>query len=168
MASRINVLPKNLINQIAAGEVIVRPASVVKELLENSIDAHASSINVSISNGCRDIKVTDDGEGMSPEDARICFNRHTTSKIAVLEDIEKINHGDVIVAGMTTPALMTKGMGRAGAIITDEGGLTCHAAALSREFKIPALIGTGNATGLLKDGDIVEINTEKGIAKILK
>ena len=75
-----------------------------------------------------------------------------------------MDYGSIIVSRMTTPNLITKGMKKAGAIITDEGGITCHAAVLSREFNIPALIGTGNATKLLKDGDMVEIDTDKGIA----
>lgn len=91
MTAKIKLLSKNLINQIAAGEVIARPASVVKELLENSFDAHASLVTIYVSNNCRDIKVTDDGDGMSPEDAEICFKRHSTSKIASLDDLEKID-----------------------------------------------------------------------------
>ena len=56
----------------------------------------------------------------------------------------------------------------ASAIVTDEGGLTCHAAIISRELKIPCIVGTGNATKVLKDGDLVEVDANKGIVKILK
>lgn len=80
------------------------------------------------------------------------------------DDVKKINQGDVIVLKMTTADLITENMKKAGAIITDEGGITCHAAIISREFNIPALIGTKVATKILKDNDLVEIDTEKGIA----
>ncbi len=83
----IILLPPTLINQIAAGEVICRPASVAKELIENSIDAGASRITIGASEDARDITVTDDGCGMMPDDAPLSFQRHTTSKIATLDDI---------------------------------------------------------------------------------
>jgi len=87
----IRVLPSNIANLIAAGEVVGRPASVVKELMENSIDAGATTVSVSILDAGRTlIQVIDDGCGMSPEDAAICFERHATSKIAQAEDLEKI------------------------------------------------------------------------------
>ena len=88
---RIKLLDKNLINQIAAGEVIERPASVVKELVENSIDAGASRINVDISNDCRDIRVADNGSGIHKDDIEKAFTRHATSKISVQEDLWNIN-----------------------------------------------------------------------------
>lgn len=87
--------------------------------------------------------------------------------IITSKDKEKMDLGDVMVARMITPEL-GKCMKKAGAIITDEGGVTCHAAVLSREFNIPALIGTKNATKLLQDGDIIEIDTDKGIANKVK
>ncbi|MBA4336919.1 hypothetical protein C0416_04080 [bacterium] len=89
--SIIKVLPENLINQIAAGEVVERPASVVKELLENSIDAGATSIILEI-NGAGDelIKITDNGHGMDQEDAKLAFERHATSKIGSQEDLFNI------------------------------------------------------------------------------
>jgi DNA mismatch repair protein MutL len=86
----IHILPQTLINKIAAGEVIVRPASVVKELVENSTDARPRRIAVEISNSCRNIKVTDDGSGMEREDAEIAFQRHSTSKIATYDDINRL------------------------------------------------------------------------------
>lgn len=84
---RIKVLPQTLINQIAAGEVIVRMASVVKELVENSIDAGASRIEVSVSNEARDLEIRDDGCGMERDDAELSLQRHATSKIRTLDDL---------------------------------------------------------------------------------
>ena len=78
----IHLLPDSVANQIAAGEVIQRPASVIKELIENSIDAGARSINVSVVDAGRtSIQVIDDGCGMTDTDARLSFERHATSKI---------------------------------------------------------------------------------------
>ena len=88
MSDIIHLLPDSIANQIAAGEVIQRPASVVKELVENSIDAGAEHIQISIKEAGRTlIQVTDDGKGMSPTDARMAFERHATSKIKSSEDL---------------------------------------------------------------------------------
>ena len=78
---RIVQLSKNVINQIAAGEVIERPFSVIKELVENSIDAGATRISVEVSNECRDLRVADNGSGIHPEDIVLAFSKHATSKI---------------------------------------------------------------------------------------
>jgi len=89
--SKIRVLPDSLANKIAAGEVVERPASIVKELIENSIDAGARSIEVAIETGGRRlIRVSDDGEGMTRDDAILAFERHATSKIKSAEDLEMI------------------------------------------------------------------------------
>lgn len=91
MNEKIKVLDSLLASKIAAGEVVERPCSVVKELMENSIDAGASSIHVHIiEGGKRLIKVTDDGEGMSRQDSRLAFARHATSKISLEADLEAI------------------------------------------------------------------------------
>jgi DNA mismatch repair protein MutL len=91
MASKIKILPDNLANQIAAGEVVERPASVVKELVENAIDAGASRIGIDIELGGRRLmRISDDGEGMVRDDAILSFERHATSKITTLEDLARI------------------------------------------------------------------------------
>ncbi len=90
-ANKIKILPEQIINKIAAGEVVQRPASVVKELLENAIDAGAENVELLIKRaGKALIQVSDDGVGMSEEDAVLSIQRHATSKIASYEDLEKI------------------------------------------------------------------------------
>jgi len=89
--ARIKQLSKHLINQIAAGEVIERPASVVKELTENSIDAGATRISVEITNDCRDIRVADNGSGIHPDDIMLAFSKHATSKLQNDEDLFEIH-----------------------------------------------------------------------------
>src|ERR1041385_4086218 len=89
--NRIRLLPEHVANQIAAGEVVERPASVVKELVENSLDAEARRITVEIQAGGRSLlRVTDDGFGMSRDDALLCLERHATSKIQRAEDLHRI------------------------------------------------------------------------------
>ncbi len=91
MSSIINILPDHLANKIAAGEVVQRPESVIKELLENSIDAGSTSISVTIKNAGKTLmQVVDNGKGMSEQDALTSFARHATSKISSYEDLENI------------------------------------------------------------------------------
>lgn len=90
-ANKIRILPDTLANQIAAGEVVERPASVIKELVENSIDAGATRIQIDVELGGRRLmRVSDDGEGMRRDDAVLAFERHATSKIVTLEDLARI------------------------------------------------------------------------------
>lgn len=92
MSDIIQLLPDHVANQIAAGEVVQRPASVVKELLENAIDAGATQINLLIKDAGKTlIQVADNGFGMSATDARLCFERHATSKIKQAEDLFNLN-----------------------------------------------------------------------------
>ena len=87
----LRILPQNVANMIAAGEVVQRPASVVKELLENALDAGADKVSVVVTDAGRTlIRVVDNGCGMSPDDAVLCFERHATSKIATPEDLSAI------------------------------------------------------------------------------
>src|SRR4026207_2077565 len=84
----VQLLPDNIANQIAAGEVIQRPSSAVKELMENAVDAGATEIKLIINDAGKSIiQVIDNGSGMSETDARMCFERHATSKIQTIEDL---------------------------------------------------------------------------------
>lgn len=82
-------------------------------------------------------------------------------------DLYKIETGDIMVSPMTTPDFVTA-MGKAAAFVTDEGGITCHAAIVAREMKKPCIVGTKTATQSLKEGDFVEVDAKKGIVKIIK
>ena len=92
MTDIIKILPDNVANQIAAGEVVQRPASAVKELLENAIDAGATDIQLIIKDAGKTlIQVVDNGQGMSETDARLCFERHATSKISDAHDLFQLH-----------------------------------------------------------------------------
>ena len=92
MENKIRLLPEIVANQIAAGEVVNNPSSVVKEMMENAIDAGASSVTVNYRNaGLELIQIVDNGCGMSPLDARMAFDRHATSKITSLDDVYRLH-----------------------------------------------------------------------------
>src|SRR6266581_4675467 len=126
---KIRVLPDDIANRIAAGEVVERPASVVKELMENSLDAGARKIAVDIEEGGRKrIRVTDDGEGMIPEDALACFGRHATSKLYQPDDLFSIKtlgfRGEALpsIASVSRLMLETQAEGSDGTAIEIAGG----------------------------------------------
>ncbi len=127
---KIKVLDSITYNQIAAGEVIERPANVVKELVENAIDAGAESITIFISNSARDITVIDDGVGMERQDARNCFYKHATSKLQTSEDLETIGtfgfRGEAIpaIASVSMMTIKTKHASEeVGTAVVSKGGI---------------------------------------------
>jgi len=129
MADIIKLLPDHVANQIAAGEVVQRPASAVKELLENAIDAGSSSIMLIVRDGGKAlIQVVDDGIGMSATDARLSFERHATSKIQKAEDLFDLNtkgfRGEALasIAAIAHVEMLTKPEGaELGTILKIEG-----------------------------------------------
>ena len=127
----INVLDENLINKIAAGEVVERPASAIKELIENSIDADSDQITIEIAEaGDKLIRITDNGFGMDKEDAILCLERHATSKLKSIEDLHSVRsmgfRGEALasIAAVSKMKLTTKKRGESvGTEITVEGGI---------------------------------------------
>src|SRR4051812_47685782 len=141
---KINRLPPDLANQIAAGEVVERPASVVKELVENAIDAGARRIAIHVElGGKKQVRVEDDGEGMDPDDARLAIERHATSKIRRADDLAAIlTHGfrgEALpsIASVSRFNLRTRTRERdSGTEIRVNGGL------IAADLEVPAATGT--------------------------
>jgi DNA mismatch repair protein MutL len=130
MSRRIQVLADAVANQIAAGEAVERPSSVVKELVENALDAGATRVEIAVERGGkRRIRVSDDGVGMGREDALLCFDRHATSKITVAADLTGVRtfgfRGEAIpsIAAVSRVTLETwDGEGEAGTCVRVDGG----------------------------------------------
>jgi DNA mismatch repair protein MutL len=151
MSQKIHVLSEQTINQIAAGEVIENPSSVVKELVDNAIDAGATEISVSIQGGGRQcIRVEDNGSGMAEDDALLCLERHATSKIHAVEDIAQISsmgfRGEAIpsIAAISKLMILTRQVDAPQAtLVMVEGGtiLKCEAAERSAgtRFEVKSL-----------------------------
>jgi len=130
LASRIRPLPDDVVNRIAAGEVVERPASVLKELLENAVDSGAGSVEAHVSGPFPfSLRVTDDGCGMSREEAELAVRRHTTSKIASADDLERIGsfgfRGEALpsIASVARVSVVTRpAEERSGTELVSEGG----------------------------------------------
>jgi phosphohistidine swiveling domain-containing protein len=123
--------------------------------LENYKEKH---LKEKIKTDITEIKGTMASQGKARGIVKVLAGKH---------ELSKINKGDILVASMTTPDFVPA-MEKAAAFVTDEGGILCHAAIVSREMNKPCIIGTGIATKVLKDGDFVEVNADKGIIRILK
>lgn len=151
MSSKIRVLDELTINKIAAGEVIENPSSVVKELVENAIDAGATEITVEIKSGGRHlIRISDNGCGMSRDDALLCLERHATSKIQSIEDLHQMGtmgfRGEAVpsIASISKMTLLTCAEGQTeGTLVTIDGGQITHCGGAARSpgttFEIKSL-----------------------------
>src|SRR6185503_17889581 len=138
---RIAVLPSAVADQIAAGEVVERPSSVVKELVENAIDAGATTVDVTIEDGGRAlIRIADDGCGMDREDALLALERHATSKITSAEDLVGVNsfgfRGEALpaIASVSRLEIVTSQRDGEGTVVRAEGGTVSHVGDASRRI----------------------------------
>ena len=133
LESCIQVLPPELVNRIAAGEVVERPASVVKELVENAIDAGATSVQIIVNNGGKSIRIADNGKGMNPKEVQLAFLNHATSKIKHAEDLDAIFtlgfRGEALasISAISRLACYTRTQNQPDGIqLVIEGGKLCH------------------------------------------
>lgn len=147
MSRRIHILHDSLANQIAAGEVVERPASVVKELVENALDAAATRVHVSIQNGGKtEIRVADDGCGMGRDDALLCLDRHATSKIAQPSDLLEVRtfgfRGEALpsIASVARLTLETAEAGGVGTRVRVSGGKISGAEDCARQSGTTVLV----------------------------
>lgn len=144
MMNRIVMLDDITINKIAAGEVVERPASVIKELVENAIDASATRITVEVAEGGRDyIRISDDGDGIFPEDIPLAFQRHSTSKLKTIDDIDRLFsngfRGEALasIASVSKIEMLTN---------TDDSGLGKKVQVLDGKIKSMQDVGTKKGT----------------------
>ena len=166
---------EEMINFLKNEEIVSK--KVIEERKEAwavlSIDGQISIISSkksveSIANkyGIEDIKQQTSQKQIKGQPA--CLGK-ATGRARIIKNIRefgKIKQGDVLITPMTTPDYVLV-MKKVAAIVTDEGGVTCHAAIVSREFNIPCIVGTSNATKVFNDGDLVEVDANTGIAKIV-
>ena len=164
-------LPPSVINQIAAGEVVERPASVVKELLENAIDAGATRIDVTVERGGKDlIRVADNGKGMAPDDLPLAFQPHATSKLAEADDLFRIRDAGLPRRGAGGDRRGLEGplpdpagrRGRAGSEIDDRGG---RGLGPVRACGVPARDGDRGPQPVLqhaRPADVPEVGLDRG------
>jgi len=138
--TRVAILPSAVADQIAAGEVVERPASVIKELVENALDAEARSIDVTVEDGGRrSIRVSDDGAGMDREDAQLALSRHATSKIRVASDLVGVAtfgfRGEALpaIASVSEMRVETSSDGNVGTLIRASGGAISEVTDIARQ-----------------------------------
>ena len=170
----VRLLPPDLINKIAAGEVVVRPASAIKELLENSLDAGATRIEIDVTHGCRDIVVTDNGCGMDREDALAALERHATSKIRTLDDLRRLRtngfRGEALpsMASVARMRILTRPASQPeGTLIEVEGGalerVAAHAAPEGTRIELRDLFYNVPARRKFLKSPLSELNQILGI-----
>ena len=152
-----NTRTKKEIKERIGGHVMIEINKVTK-CYTGKIYNFLRKIFLESNNDVKEFKGFIASKGFVNGTAKVVLNR---------EDFKKIKQGDILVASMTTPEMMPL-MKKASGFITDEGGITCHAAIVSRELKKPCIIGTGIATSVLKDGDLIYLDANKGIVKIIK
>lgn len=151
---KIRILPPHLVNRIAAGEVVERPASVIKELVENALDAGATRIDIAASNAGRNLRVADNGSGMTPENAAMAFYNHATSKIQDAADLDRI-----ATLGFRGEALASIGSISRLTCLTRTANAAVGTKVTLDESGEPALAEAGCATGTIMEIEELFYNT---------